>query len=78
MAQLFARLDQQSQSLAENQFNQALDQRVRLFQRANRLDDDGVVGEQTLLKLNEQLTIDLTPAIARERLLRDLPKLVQR
>ncbi|MFT6285912.1 MAG: general secretion pathway protein A [Halieaceae bacterium] len=78
VAALFARLDHQSQSLAGNQFNQALDQRVRLFQRANRLDDDGVVGEQTLLKINEQLGIDLTPAAARERLLNDLANLVQR
>ncbi|MEH6516172.1 MAG: AAA family ATPase [Halioglobus sp.] len=78
VAALFARLDQQPQSLTGNQFNQALDQRVRLFQRANRLDDDGVVGEQTLLKINEQLGIDLTPALARERLLTDLPNLVQR
>ncbi len=78
IASLFARLDQQASSLAGDQFNQALDQRVRLFQRANRLDADGVVGEQTLLKLNEQLGIDTSAALAREKLLNSAPSLVRR
>ena len=52
----------------EERFNRALDQRVRLFQRTNGLDDDGVVGERTLLKLNEQLFVDVTAAQARQRL----------
>ena len=46
----------------------ALEQRVRLFQQQNTLVDDGVVGVQTLLKLNEQLEIDVTAAQARQQL----------
>jgi len=60
IASLFARLDGQDTTLAENQFNADLKQRVMLFQRANGLEDDGVVGVQTLLKLNELLEIDVT------------------
>lgn len=69
VARLFARLDQQETSLTRQRFNSALDQRVRLFQRTNGLDDDGVVGERTLLKLNEQLAVDITAGRATQRLL---------
>lgn len=68
VARLFARLDQQTTALAKERFNRALDQRVRLFQRDNGLADDGVVGERTLLKLNEQLSVDVTASQARQRL----------
>jgi general secretion pathway protein A len=68
VAQLFARLDGQPQALAEDQFNAALQQRVRLFQQEQGLDDDGVVGVQTLLKLNEQLGIDVTAEAARREM----------
>lgn len=68
VAALFARLDGQSQALANQRFNKALQQRVRLFQRSRGLDDDGVVGVQTLLELNAQLGIDTTTGRARERL----------
>ncbi len=68
IAQLFARLDSQPKPMADQRFNEALQQRVRMFQRKNGLADDGVVGAQTLLKLNEQLGIDATAAQARERL----------
>ena len=68
VAQLFARLDAQPTPLAGRRFNRALEQRVRLFQQQNTLVDDGVVGVQTLLKLNEQLAIDVTAAQAREQL----------
>jgi len=64
VARLFAQLDQQSRPLADRRFNAALKQRVVLFQRANDLQDDGVVGLQTLLKLNEALGIDTTSAAA--------------
>ena len=69
VAQLFARLDQQELPLAERRFTRGLQQRVRLFQQQNGLVDDGVVGLQTLLKLNEQLGIDATAAEARQQLL---------
>lgn len=58
VARLFARLDDQAQPLARNLFNESLEQRVKLFQRASGLEDDGVVGMQTLLKLNAALEID--------------------
>ncbi len=67
-AQLFARLDAQPAPLAGRRFNAALQQRVRMFQQQNALVDDGVVGVQTLLKLNEELGIDVTAARARQQL----------
>jgi general secretion pathway protein A len=70
VAALFARLDGQTQALAGTLFNPALETRVRLFQRKYALDDDGVVGLQTLLKLNEALGIDPTAAAARDLLAR--------
>lgn len=68
VAQLFARLDGQAEPLTDSAFNAPLQQRVRLFQRANGLSSDGVVGLRTLLQLNEQLGMDVTPALARLRL----------
>jgi general secretion pathway protein A len=65
VAALFARLDGQSEPLADNRFNAALQTRVRLFQQANGLEDDGVVGMRTLLRLNERLGIGPTAAEAR-------------
>ena len=68
IARLFARLDGQATALANTRFNDALKQRVILFQRQHQLEDDGVVGLKTLLKLNEQLGIDLTADAARLQL----------
>ena len=68
VATLFARLDGQPQALADTTFNAPLQQRVRLFQRQQGLEDDGVVGVQTLLKLNELLGIDVTAEAARQAL----------
>ncbi len=68
VAQMFARLDAQPEPLAGRRFNRLLQQRVRLFQQQNALVDDGVVGVQTLLKLNEQLGIDVTAAQSRQQL----------
>jgi general secretion pathway protein A len=68
VAQLFAQLDQQPKPLTGRRFSRALEQRVRLFQRENVLADDGVVGVQTLLKLNEQVGLDVTAAQARRAL----------
>ena len=66
IAMLFARLDGQPQPLAGDLFTDALRTRVRLFQSANGLASDGVIGERTLLKLNEQLGIDPTAESARK------------
>ncbi|MGB1139396.1 MAG: AAA family ATPase [Halioglobus sp.] len=68
IATLFARLDGMRETLAGTVFNEVLEQRVRLFQSRNGLDDDGVVGMRTLLELNEQLGIDTTARDAREQL----------
>lgn len=68
VAELFARLDGQEQPLAETRFTPALQTRVRLFQQEEGLRDDGVVGLQTLLRLNERLGISPTAAEARARL----------
>jgi general secretion pathway protein A len=55
VAQLFATLDQQVTPLTKQRFTPALAERVRLFQAQNNLTADGVVGVQTLLKLNDAL-----------------------
>ena len=78
VAGLFARLDGQQQALAGQRFSAALQQRVRLFQREHGLEDDGLVGMRTLLKLNEQLGIDVTAPRARMRLQESAAEMVQR
>ena len=60
VASLFAQLDGQDNSLTGTTFNAALKARVVLFQRQYGLEDDGVVGMKTLLKLNELLGVDVT------------------
>lgn len=64
VAALFARLDGQSQPLANNRYTEALANRVRLFQRDQQLLADGVVGEQTLLRLNLLTGRDLSAQAA--------------
>jgi len=78
VAGLFARLDAQPQPLTTEGFNAALQQRVRMFQRTHGLEDDGVVGVRTLLKLNELLGVDATATAARERLQDPTGEVVQR
>ena len=68
VAQLFAQLDQQDKPLAGMRFNAALKQRVVLFQQRYGLEDDGMVGLKTLLKLNELLAIDISNVAAIELL----------
>ena len=65
VARRFARLDGQDTPLATAEFNAALKQRVTLFQQSQGLEADGVVGVQTLLKLNEALQIDVSGDRAR-------------
>ncbi len=64
VAALFARLDGQSQPLADNRYTAALADRVRLFQSEQQLLADGVVGEQTLLRLNLLAGRDLSARAA--------------
>ncbi len=78
VAMLFAQLDGQQQPLAGTRFTPGLETRVRLFQRKYALEDDGVVGMQTLLKLNEALGIDPTAAAARDLLARQSGDMVNR
>lgn len=60
LANQFARIDGQQTLLADNTFNTALTQRVKMFQDEHHLDADGFVGLKTLLKLNETLGIGKT------------------
>jgi len=71
VANLFAVLDGQQDPLSNDVFNDALATRVMLFQRGQGINDDGVVGEQTLLRLNDALGVGLIAdrALARAQLL---------
>lgn len=60
VAKQFAHIDGQKSPLTNTYFNEKLEQRVKIFQRENALNDDGIVGQQTLMKLNETLGIDKT------------------
>lgn len=60
LAEKFAQLDGQTQVLSHEEFNAVLAERVKIFQRSHQLQDDGVVGLMTLLKLNEQLGVAKT------------------
>jgi len=55
LAKAFATLDNKSQPLTDTRFTPALKQRVMIFQRQHQLLADGVVGVNTLLRLNERL-----------------------
>ncbi len=68
VAQRFAELDGMEQPLADELFNEHLEERVRLFQRQHTLQPDGVVGQRTLLKLNEALGLELSAEAARRQL----------
>ncbi|PIE37782.1 MAG: hypothetical protein CSA53_05065 [Gammaproteobacteria bacterium] len=68
VAELFARLDHQQTPLADDRYTAALAQRVRLFQRDHDLDDDGVVGVQTLQALNIALGLSPDNVSARAQL----------
>ena len=67
VARLFARLDGQPEPLTDEVFTAALAQRVTLFQAEHGLKADGVVGEQTMLRLNEATGLSLTPDRALQR-----------
>lgn len=63
LAEQFASMDGQNSPLTKAYFNDKLEQRVKIFQRENNLTDDGIVGQQTLMKLNEAMAIDVTLVI---------------
>lgn len=58
LADQFARLDRQNSPLARNIYNDKLKKRVELFQESQGIKPDGIVGAQTLRRLNEVLGID--------------------
>ena len=66
IAQMFATLDGMAAPNVAS-FGPALEARVRLFQESEGIDADGVVGEQTILRLNDRLGIGLTSQRALER-----------
>ncbi len=58
VAEQFARLDQQPSPLTRQFFTEKLKKRVELFQRTQNIVPDGVIGAQTLRRLNEVLGVD--------------------
>lgn len=62
LGQAFAQIDGQATSLAQDRFNQALEERLKIFQRNNGLQVDGILGQKTILRLNEHLGLD-TPLV---------------
>lgn len=72
LAQQFAVLDKQAAPLTRDTFNQVMKKRVEIFQANQQLEPDGIVGAQTLRRLNEALGIDKTLVDA-DTPLSDLP-----
>ena len=60
-----------AEPLDSDDFDVALEQRVRDFQRDHRLDVDGLVGRQTQIIINSLLVPDGTPRLTTPRLARD-------
>lgn len=64
VADIFAQLDQQPAPLTDRLFTPVLTQRVRLFQRGEGLQADGVIGAQTLRRLLLRGGADISAAEA--------------
>ncbi|MDO3386476.1 AAA family ATPase [Gilvimarinus sp. SDUM040013] len=60
LSNAFARIDEQQRPLTDDRFNSALAARLKIFQRNSGLTVDGILGQQTILRLNERLGIDTT------------------
>jgi len=60
LAQQFAKLDKQNDPLTNDLYNIALSERVKLFQRTKAIQADGTINQQTLMKVNDALSIDKT------------------
>lgn len=67
LAQAFAQLDGQDQTLAKDRYNERLKQRVLLFQQEKNIKQDGIAGAQTVLQLNEALARALTLDIVNDQ-----------
>ena len=55
VAEKFALLDGQDRTLAKESFNRALERRIKIFQSTHGMIDDGILGQRTLMKLNEEV-----------------------
>lgn len=60
IAEQFALLDTQPNPLTRKKFNRALQERIKIFQREHNLIADGIIGERTIMKLNEALGVSAT------------------
>lgn len=58
LAQQFAVLDKQAAPLSRDTFSAVMKKRVEIFQTSQGLEPDGIVGAQTLRRLNEVLGVD--------------------
>ena len=55
VAEQFANLDGQTSPITDQLFTTRLKTRVQIFQSNNGLENDGLIGERTIMKLNEKL-----------------------
>ena len=55
IAEMFAALDNQNKPLTKFNFNRELQRRVKIFQQTHNMEDDGILGQKTLMKLNEEI-----------------------
>lgn len=63
LARQFATLDQQAAPLSRDTYNEVMKKRVEIFQASQGLEPDGIVGAQTLHRLNDALGLDKTLVI---------------
>lgn len=68
VARMFAEIDGRSEPVANTLFNDKLETRVKLFQRSEGLLADGVIGMQTLQRLNRRMGVAVDTKTARRRL----------
>lgn len=54
IAEKFAQMDNQTTLLAQDRYNERLNQRIQFFQTQMGLEADGIVGMNTMLRINEQ------------------------
>ena len=60
VAEQFALIDGQHQSITQSEFTRRLQTRIKIFQIRNNLEADGIIGKNTLMKLNEKLGLSQT------------------